>query len=400
MADAKPNRDQGRDAADRAAMTSTDASAMLCSMTGRPDLNDALEWIAEGRNLRSVVPHHELLSALVKVSGVGNAAGALRRAIDVGLRSDVDPSTELFGVHGLVAPGEHRRVLMMLARYSPDKTLATLTPDAVAYVLGQGEDVFSTLCLVAGISWRDLRDRARPDSVSALPTDPDNRWTQEQVVAAFDVINQIVEGTSSPSLPGADAARPVEFVLPSRRTGWNEVWTLMVEGVPYETLLAQRAVGGAWLSHRQTTARLLGNAVAAMVWDRLADRGLRVIRPQSHGGTAPPAEIRRLVGNVGNGQVAAVVPGSASTSGIPTGIVQSIARDGGTSRKSAGRLTLLPQRATGNLVLLLVGPGWSGRGETAELVKAYGGNVFTDASLDALSEHLIASHGRNKSADN
>ena len=47
---------------------------------------------------------------------------------------------------------------------------------------------------------------------------------------------------------------------------------MLEHGVPYEMLLAQRAVGGAWLSHRNATTSLLPPLLATTLCELLDER--------------------------------------------------------------------------------------------------------------------------------
>jgi hypothetical protein len=59
---------------------------------------------------------------------------------------------------------------------------------------------------------------------------------------------------------------------------------MFVDGVPYEVLLTQRAVGGAWLSHRNSTTGLLPPIMATELCELLDARGVSYWRGAVLGG--------------------------------------------------------------------------------------------------------------------
>jgi hypothetical protein len=65
-------------------------------------------------------------------------------------------------------------------------------------------------------------------------------------------------------------------------------------------------------------------------------------------------------------------------------VAVSVGRDGGTSRKSGGKLVTLPSLLEVPAALVLVGAGWAERGESSALVKPFGGRIFTERTLGDL----------------
>lgn len=159
----------------------------------------------------------------------------------------------------------------------------------------------------------------------------------------------------------------------------------MRDGVPYEVLLTQRAVGGAWLAHRNSTTTLLGPILGAQLCERLDHRGVAYWRGTALGGEVSKRQLGQLIGRQGEAaQVGLVTRGTDKQPSL--GVAIAVARDGGTARKTAGKLLQLPAHLRVPAAVVLLGPGWAERGETAELVPSFGGRVFTERSLDQLAE--------------
>ena len=369
-------------------MEEEDLAATVLRATGRQDLRDALAWIAEGRRLTGAVRTDELMAALAALRTHSSEA-ALRTIARTALVSTVDPSADLLGLETVIQPEVYREALEEVARYTPSGSLVDVTTEAVAFAQERNPYVVATLGLVAALSWRDLRDRiATLDSSPGTPVSPEGPWSQEQISAALDVIGRVLNGSLNAQLEGAQPARPIELLCADAPTaGWDAVSRLFHDGVDYETLLAQRAVGGAWLSHRQATASQLPARIADRVCTALENAGLRFRRATGVGGATPKRGLKDLLGGE-PGQVGVVV---VSRGGAPRlAIAISVARDGGTARKNGGRLKTLPSQFDAPAAVLLIGHGWAERGESLELVQAFTGRVFTERSIDDLVSVAIA----------
>ena len=253
---------------------------------------------------------------------------------------------------------------------------------------GQAVDelVIESLCLVAGITYKELRERA----TSSLPTNPGGRWTQPQIEGAFAVIDGFVRGDIACPVPDAITRRPVELLLdPDRAADWTRVQGLLSGGVPYELLLTQRAVGSAWGAHQNSTATTVQKGVVNDICEQLGARGLSYERVERNAaGKAAISFVRGAnAGERGTGQVNVLI---GARRRWHAAVAVSVASDGGTANKSGKALLALPGRLTVPLAVVLVGLGWSGRNETAALVKALSGRVFTERSLDELVDLLSA----------
>ena len=369
-------------------MEEEDHSATVLRATGRQDLSDALAWIMEGRRLTGAVRTDELMAALASLR-TPNSKAALRTIARSALVSTLDPSADLLGLETVIRPAVYRAALDEVARYTSSGSLADVTVEAVSFAQERNPYVVATLGLVAGLSWRDLRDRiAGLDSSPGAPASPEGPWSQDQVSAALDVISRVVNGTQIAQLEGATAARPIELMFGETSVvGWEAVSSLFRDGVGYETLLAQRAVGGAWLSHRQATTSQLPALIANQVCTALAEAGLQIRRGTGVGGDTSKRGLKDLLRGE-PGQVGVVV---VSSRGEPRlAIAISVARDGGTARKNGGRLKTLPSQFDAPAAVLLIGHGWAERGESLELIQAFAGRVFTERSIDALVSVAIA----------
>ncbi|MGH9117135.1 MAG: hypothetical protein ACRD0A_04440 [Acidimicrobiales bacterium] len=373
-------------------MSVDDASSTLRAATGRDAVHDAVAWIAEGRSLRSGVAVHELLSALVSLRGdaVIDPGAAILQVIRNRLRSSIDTSADLLGTDEVARPGAYRAALVELREYTTTRSLADVTAEAVLGAQAANSLVIEALCQVAGLSFRDLADRVALSGGTA-PTESSRPWTNDQIQAAFIVIDAVVRGDVTPRLPGAIAARPVEMLFSHSPGigGWADVESMLEQGVPYEVLLTQRAVGGAWLSHRNATTNLLPPLLAEALCELLDERKVSYWRGAMLGGDAPKRVVGQLVGLAGEaGQIGLITQTSDAQPALAIAIA--VARDGGTARKSAGKLRELPSRLKVPAALVLLGPGWATRGETTDLVEGYEGRLFTESTLHDLSDLAVS----------
>jgi hypothetical protein len=353
--------------------------------TGRTSLDEAVAWIAEDHPLASGTDTNAVLQALVSLpQSIMYRERAIQRLARENSRSTLDTASVLFGIEGVVAPTAYRKALDVLAWKSPSKTLQGLTPHSVAAAQHADGRVMETLALMAGLSYRDLHERLG----SLLPKDPPSIWSSAQIAGAFAVIDSIVRGNEPCGFAGARAARPIELIFPhsasaSNDEGWTTLERLRCGATTYELLLAQRAVGSAWLAHRNRTSGLISGFLAARVCELLAGRGLEYRRSQLVGGTESEATIEHFAGIAK--QIGVVVLDHKH--GAIAGVSFSVARDGGTARKTAGRLKDL-RRARIPIYLVLAGRGWASRNETAELATTFDGRLYADHHLERLVEAL------------
>ncbi len=338
-------------------MTVNQATQRILDATGRQEIGDALGWLAEQRPLRGDVPSYEVLAALTVLSEQApenvahKAVSALRVTTRRTLQSAVDPSVEILGFSEATPPAVYRAALDDLANYTASHSLRDVTAAAVHAALAVNRNVTEALCALTGLSYRDLVDRAP----LPLPSDPTGTWSVEQVDAAFDVFDAIVRGTLKPALPGAIAARPVEMLFGTAQgQGWDLVEQLRTQGVPYEVLLTQRAVGGAWLAHRSSTANRLPALVLERLTDLLKERGISFSQIGADGMDKTAAAEKIAVGST-IGQVTMVVHADETP---VLAVAVSVARDGGTARKNGGKLKDLPAMLNVPVAVVVVGPGW------------------------------------------
>lgn len=357
-------------------------SALLAG-TGRTDLVDALHWIAEGRPVLGV-DGARILTAVVAAadSGVRGADAALRTAVRSALRSTLDTSADLVLTDSIVPPHRYQAALANVARRTPSGTLSDITSATVLAAQADDPLVIETLGLVAGLSWRDLQARSQARGVS-LPGDSQGSWNPSQVLGAFRVIDEIVRDQVEPQLVGAVAARPLELLLDGS-VGWNAIENLRADGVGYGTLLAQRDVGSAWSAHRNRSNNEISKLMVRRVLSTLDDHGVRYWSTE---GDEPVAKTflggRAGVAGKPPGQLSVVTRCADGAAGLA--VLVAIARDGGTARKTAATLLQLPKKIGVPAVLVLFGTGWADRGESDDLVRAYGGRLFTEQTIDGLA---------------
>lgn len=374
-----------------------DPAEVLVMATRCQDVGDAVAWLAEGRLLQPDVSRQQAIAALATLDdGVPGRDDALRRLVRSVATSDLDTAAVLFGLDGITRPDVYRRALDELARQSPTKTLDGMTPFSVLHAQQANPHAMVTLCALASLSYRDAQDRVSAN----LPGAPDGEWTLETVRAILDLVDAVIDGDGAVDvdLPGAAAMRPIEhmFVSKDAPQGWERIESFRSEGVPLEMLLAQREVGGSWVTHRSSTSTVPARALADRLCQELDGRGLLYVRARSVGGEVSSSEISTLVG--GSRSVGLVVLGPDSSP--RAAIAFSVARDGGTARKNAGRLKDLAATSV-PVAFVLAGPGWKDRNETAELARAFGGGLYTDQDLDTLAKDLanLITHPSNSSGD-
>ena len=372
------------DTADASAPTlAAEHESALLAATGRSELVDALAWIAEDRPL-SQVDGATMLTAVVAAADldIRGADAALRAAVRSALRSTLDTSADLVLTDSIVPPHRYQAALTNVARRTPSGTLSDITGAAVMAAQADDSLVMETLGLVAGLSWRDLQARSLARGVS-LPGDSHGVWNPSQVLGAFRVIDDIVRAQVEPQLAGAVAARPLELLLDGS-TGWDVIDRLRVEGVTYGTLLAQRDVGSAWSAHRNRSNNEISRLMVRRVLSALDDHSVDFWSTE---GDEPVAK-SYLAGRAGvagkpPGQLSVVTRGADGGAGLA--ILVAIARDGGTARKTAATLLQLPKKISVPAVLVLFGTGWADRSESDDLVRAYGGRLYTEQTLDGLA---------------
>lgn len=372
------------DTADGTAPTlAAEHESALLAATGRSEIVDALAWIAEGRPV-SGVDGASMLTAVVAAadSDVRGADAALRAAVRSALRSTLDTSADLVLSDSIVPPHRYQAALANVARRTPSGTLSDITSATVMAAQADDPLVMETLGLVAGLSWRDLQARSQARGVP-LPGDSHAGWSPSQVLAAFRVIDDIVRAQVEPQLAGAVAARPLELLLDGSK-GWDVIEKLRADGVDYGTLLAQRDVGSAWSAHRNRSNNEISRLMVRRVLIALDDHSVGYWSTE---GDQPVAKSflggRAGVAGKPPGQLSVVTRRADGAAGLA--VLVAIARDGGTARKTAATLLQLPKKISVPAVLVLFGTGWADRGESDDLVRAYGGRLYTEQTLDGLA---------------
>lgn len=386
-----------------------DAEAFVLGVTGRTSLRSALVWIAEGRSLRRPHSNQELLDALASLTKVSNnseiadlAEQALREGCRTLLSSEADPSTQLLDLDLVDRPNVYQKALAELVSHTPDHTMRTVSPAAIYAAQERNDKVITALCAVAGLTFNELRDR----SETKLPGIPTRSWNPDQCEAAFRVLTDAITGPAHVAGERESRRLPAEFLLrtPEEPAGWDGVQRLWSQNVPYEILLAQRAVGSAWGQHRNATSQKVQRDVVNDLEARLVARSIvftRIGRSQKSqeilkrigvapdaGETAPGGGKRRASQSSGKITIVAETPAG------PWAIAVSVATDGGTANKSGAALGRIREGAPGlRIAVVLVGPGWAERGESTALAKKFDGYLYTEARLDELVDELAGSSG-------
>lgn len=357
----------------------------LLAATGRDDVHDALHWIAERRPLAGGVPSNALLTALVAAvdAALPGAMPALREASRAALSSTLDTSADLLSTDTIVPPFRYDRALAEVASCTRSGSLEHLTADAVGAAQAANADVIETLGLVAGLSWRDLRDRAAARGVP-LPSRTTGPWSGSQTRTVFELVDEVVTGRTEPQLLGAVASRPIELLLGLRGSGWAAVEAFRTGGVTYGTLLAQRDVGSAWSAHRNRTNSEISRLMVQRLLEALDAAGVSYWSTDG-ARHVPKKFLAEKAVKQGRtlGQLSVVTRDSSGNSRYA--VLIAVARDGGTARKSAATVLKLPERLVLPGVAVLLGAGWSERGESDDLVRAFAGRVYTERNLADLA---------------
>lgn len=360
----------------------------LIAATGRDSHAAAIEWIADGHPLDTGVSGQELLSSLVPYVGANDRAeDAIRRIARVASESRLDTASVLFGLQSVTPASEIASALDAVAAKCDGESIENVTPKAVVAAQRQDLLVMETLCGVAGLSYTELSAR-----VEGLPGDPRGRWSPSQTLAAFALIDELVRGHVVDRLPGTAPTRALEFFprLGLGRDGWGLVEELRRGGVPYEVLLAQRVAGGAWLAHRNRTSSKFAPLVAGRLCGLLDGRSIDYLRSTRIGGGEAPSKVVEVSGCDNQVGLLALGPG-----GMPAaGVIFSVARDGGTASKNASRLRSMERPGDLSIAVVVIGPGWAQRNETADLAITFAGRIYSDQSIDELADFIEDQTGK------
>lgn len=368
-------------------MDETTAQEVLVAATGQPDVDHAVAWLAEGRDIKHGSTWQWVLTALAVQPQHSVLEAALRSVVSHSARSHLDSSADLLDLERVVTAEMHEMALATLTVHTVGHSLASLSPESIFAAQSDNAGVMTTLCEVAGLSYRDLGDRIRSAGGATPPGEPGGSWSMAQVKAAWEILNRHVAGTLTSAVAGATPARALEHLqgVPGRtETGWALVARMHAHGVPYGTLLAQRGAGSAWLAHRNRTNGLLVGIVTDQIETTCASAGLEVLTQRGLGSNLWTT----LLGHGAGPLQLTIVRRSLEGEPEPVlAVTVANARDGGTVRKSVGQLAPLaaavPQVP---LAAVVVGPGWVERaGATAELARAFEGRVYTELQLDDLA---------------
>lgn len=365
-------------------MIKGEARAILLAATAREDLESAIQWLASDYPLTTGSRPDTVLQALCTLAPDSpDGKRALQVMARRQTRSDLDSAAILFRADTISPAARFRAAMERVRHHSPQKSLASINETAV--IAAQNDDQFTmvALCAVAGMSYSDLTERA-----VGLPTNPVTHWSNSAVRTAFGVIDAVVRGAVPTTLPDTIPVGPIDLMPglggPDAGPGWARVDAQFSNGVPYEVLLAQRAAGGTWLAHRNSTTGVLNNTVADELCAALDDRGVDYRRSTLVGGNVVPSVVQRLASSDRQVGLVALDPGSR-----PVGaVVFASARDSGTASKSAARIRDMARDPAVPISLVLTGLGWSARNETAALAVDFGGRLYSEHGLGHLADAL------------
>jgi hypothetical protein len=353
--------------------------SVLLDATGCTTAADAVEWIGEGHPVDIESDRHALLQALVSYASEAYFFPALRRLAREVASSDLDSAAVLFEPGTIVSAADVRRTLDRIASKCAGRTLAGINSSAVIASQRDDSATVAALCAVAGVSYSELQLR-----VPGLPAHGAGSWSPSQLRRAFELIDALVRDEVSAELPGTVPARALELMQSlGDGAGWQAVEGFRVTGVPYEALLAQRINGGAWLAHRNRTSNKLAPLLARRLCDALDARTVAYRLSGALGGDTPPKVMSALSGC--DHQIGLLVEHNDAA---VFAVIFSSARDSGTASKNAGRLRAM-RRAVGlPIAIVVAGPGWAARNETADLALDFSGLLYSESALDVLADEI------------
>lgn len=363
---------------------------VLLEATGRSSVAEALAWLGEDYPIERGSDLHQLLRAVVMYGGTHEySQRALRRLARAVAASDLDSATFLFETDTIVPASQFGATLGRLAALCRGGGLDTITGSAL--IAAQRNDAFTleALCYVAGLSYKELTER-----VPNLPPHADGPFGPTQLRRAFDALDAIVCGKTIVDLPGAEPARPIELMprVGLGRSGWDAVEDLRLHGVPYEVLLSQRAAGGSWLAHRNRTSSKLAPLVADRLCRELDQHRVGYIRSTSIGGDTSPADMSLISGC--DKQIGLLIINQSGRAVF--GVIFASARDSGTASKSASRLRAMKRALGLPIAVVVAGPGWAARNETAALAMDFEGRLYSEQSLSHLTADIMYSYSEAK----
>ncbi|HEX3608601.1 MAG TPA: hypothetical protein VHU14_02845 [Solirubrobacterales bacterium] len=352
----------------------SDAASTILEATGRAHLADGIAWLAEGHPMPLNTNWTSLLRALVEVEGPSVDPGALRRVTREVSRSDLDTSRVLFATDDLPTPAMFSAAIDALLARSKDGTFSSLTARGVLQAQETNPLAVEALCLAVGVSAADAR--AWFGAAGS--------WTEEQLAGLLEYFDELVTGKVESPIPEAIPACAPELMTDG--AGWATIDELNTSGVSYGQLLAQRAVNGPWLAHKNKTSSLLSHAVASAVCAELEERGVDFRRSSTVGGAVRQSDLQELSG-IPDKRVGLV---TVKSNGTPTfAVTFSAARDGGTARANGDGLLQIPEVPLPHAIVL-TGLGWSHRHETDRLALRFGGLLFTERNIDDLVDWIEA----------
>ncbi len=358
--------------------------------TGQVDPAGAVQWIAEGRPLVTGTDERKVLQSLLASPAADKhrrgAIAVLSRSLAT---SQLDSADVLLAVDQIREPASYGDSLALVASYCPSGGLDSITPEAVIRAQADDPRVIEALAAVGGMSLKELTGRITGGAGSSEPT----ALKASQVRQAFQLIHEAVTGSGPAAWPGTARTRPVELL--AHRGGWGVVEAMRNEGVPYGVLLAQRAVGGAWIAHRNRTSSQLAPLLAGRLRMLLDAAGVPYVCATSLGGDTAAHAVMAL-GNTDK-QVGILALDRMAQPAM--GVIITTARDHGTARANALRLLQTAHPETLPVAVLLAGPGWAKRNETADLAERFEGRIYSDVSMDALAAE-ITEHIRRINGDN
>jgi hypothetical protein len=343
---------------------------LVVSATGRHSLHDALAWLAEDHPLPLSTNWSDLLRALVRVIGDGRLdSRALRRVVREVSASNVDTSKVIFDATNVPHAEDFGRALQQLLSRSTDGTFGGLTPRGILRAQYAEVLAIETLCLAAGVAYADACEWFRRGGAD---------WKVDQVEALLTYLTQLVDGQVESPIADSVPARAIEF-LEGNGEGWALADRLQTSGVPYEILLAQRAVGGVWLAHKNKTSSFANMAAAELLCAELAHRGVEFRRSTIVGGSSKQKDLQDLA-KIPDKRVGVV---TLSGERVTFAVAFSAARDGGTARANGDGLLQIPETDL-PFAVVLTGQGWAQRQETDRLARRFAGRLFTERSIKDL----------------
>lgn len=273
------------------------------------------------------------------------------------------------------------------------KTFTEVTEATLVAALDADHATLAPLRMIAGLTHSELAvalklvDQTSTASSETLRKFERGHGTSRRQSTLLPIIAQTVLavlGRTILTVP-PELAKVFHSKIERRDTkdGWNGVSRDAVQGVPYEALLYQRYIGGAWRQAQDAYSEVKGDNILELPLSRLLDDYRIPYYRAASGATGARETVERFGIEPG--------PDFVLPDESPTVVIEcKVCEDGGTVRDKAERLHALAHaaRERGLIACAVVdGKGWRERANSlADVIAAVDGRVYTLKTLPLLLE--------------